>query len=588
MRVSCCSAGLVSLALLVTNPSGNAQTTIRVSVDSDGRAASSGGFSPSISGDGRVVAFVSDAANLVPADRIFESVFLHNRQTRQTRLATIGFSGELPNEESWRPSLSADGRFVAFQSFATSLVPNDTNLRPDIFVHDAQAGVTLRVSVDSMGRQVGAHDGPLGSYSPAISQNGRFVAFVSRASDLVPNDTNQSDDVFVHDLQTRQTIRVSVSSTGEQGNNWSDSPSISGTGRYIAFQSPASNLVPGNTNGGAFVHDILTGETTCPSVDSAGCLIGAGNPSISANGRFLVLSLVADGQGSWVVYDRRTGLSVPCCVNSAGESANRLCRDLKLSADGRFVAFSSEASNLVPNDRNLCYDDGYHSCEDVFVHDLVTSETTRISLAWNGEEPLDASSWPSISSDGTFVAFASPASNLVPGDNTQYDVYVRDRRACAGGTVNDGVGNPENVLLANGSPGYLTVSRGAAIELSLGAAPAGPTQGAYVLWLWSGPPRHQVTLTVAGTTVGCTTNPTPAHASLSPLPVACLRSPTLSQVVCGRRQLYAGSPPFAPWTLRSPSVQRTGIATFQGLLEDFGANNPFGFSVTNAVIIRVQ
>src|SRR5437867_824550 len=172
-----------------------------------------------------------------------------------TERVSVDSAGTQGNSFSLDPSISADGRFVAFSSLATNLVPGDTNGAFDVFVHDRLTGTTERVSVDSAGTQ-----GHGNSSEPSISADGRFVAFSSVATNRVPGDTNAAFDVFVHDRLTGTTERVSVASAGTQGNGSSLDPSISADGRFVAFSSVATNLVPGDTNGkeDVFVHDRLT------------------------------------------------------------------------------------------------------------------------------------------------------------------------------------------------------------------------------------------------------------------------------------------------------------------------------------------
>jgi Tol biopolymer transport system component len=227
--------------------------TSRVSVASDGTQANGDSDDLSISADGRYVAFRSWADNLVSGDTNGEfDVFVHDRQTGQTSRVSVASDGTQGNSHSWAPSVSADGRYVAFNSWANNLVSGDSNGRVDIFVHDRQTGQTNRVSVASDGTQANGD-----SVWPSISADGRYVAFHAWANNLVSGDTNGWYDIFVHDRQTGQTSRVSVASDGTQGNDDSWSPSISADGHYVAFRSRANNLVSGDTNGryDVFVHD---------------------------------------------------------------------------------------------------------------------------------------------------------------------------------------------------------------------------------------------------------------------------------------------------------------------------------------------
>jgi Tol biopolymer transport system component len=339
-----------------------------LSVDSSGNQGNAHSLSVSVSGDARYVAFHSDASNLVPGDTNgWRDVFVHDRQTGATELVSVDSSGTQGDGDSAYPSISGDGRYVAFYSFATNLVPSDI-FNGDIFVHDRHTDATEQVSIDSSG-QAGNGD----SHGPSISGDGRYVAFYSRATNLVPGDTNGDEDVFVHDRLTGVTERVSVDSSGNQGNAGSGDPSISVDGRYVAFQSGASNLVPGDTNTAidVFVHDRVTGITERVSVDSSG---NQGNDnsnvaSTSGGGRFVAFSSRAsnlvpgdtNGEIDVFVHDRQTAVTERVSVDSSGSQGNSGSANPSISSDGRYVAFQSDASNLVPADTNGDF--------DVFVRD---------------------------------------------------------------------------------------------------------------------------------------------------------------------------------------------------------------------------
>ncbi|MCP4285676.1 MAG: hypothetical protein GY792_14665, partial [Gammaproteobacteria bacterium] len=217
-------------------------TTTRVSVASDGTEGNDVSSAPSISVDGRYVAFHSETSNLVSGDtNECADIFLHDTQTGQTTRVSVASDGTEGNDNLSNPSISANGRYVAFWSQASNLVSGDTNNEYDVFVHDTQTGQTTRVSVASGGAQ-----GDDLSSGASISADGRYVAFQSYASNLVSGDNNGTSDVFVHDTQTGQTIRVSVASDGMEGNDGSGDISISASGRYLAFASEASNLVSGD------------------------------------------------------------------------------------------------------------------------------------------------------------------------------------------------------------------------------------------------------------------------------------------------------------------------------------------------------
>ena len=349
---------------------GLAGTTERVSVSSGGAEGNGRSEDPSISADATYVAFSSYATNLVAGDtNNYSDVFVHNRQTGTTERVNVSTGGGQSNDQSLNPSISADGRYVAFDSTATNLVPGDTNTWRDVFVHDRESGTTERVSVSSGGGQ-----GNSDSYDPSISADGRYVSFQSWASDLVPGDTNGRFDVFVRDRQTATTERVSVGSWGEQGNDHSDGWSISADGRYVAFSSFATNLVAGDTNNcsDGFIHDRQAGTTERVSVSTDG---GEGNDnswftSISADGRYVAFESYAtnlvpgdtNGSRDNFVHDRQAGTTERVSVSTGGSQGNsNSWLPPCISADGRYVAFGSWASNLVPGDTN--------GSRDVFVRD---------------------------------------------------------------------------------------------------------------------------------------------------------------------------------------------------------------------------
>src|SRR4028119_1476418 len=349
---------------------------------------------------------------------------------------SVDSAGNQGNSFSGFPSISADGRFVAFSSGASNLVPGDTNNTGDIFVRDRLTNTTTRVSVDSAGNQANSD-----SNSPSISADGRFVAFYSDASNIVPGDTNSNRDIFVRDRLTNTTTRVSLDSAGNQANNSSRDPSISADGRFVAFVSFASNLVPGDTNRDfdIFVRDTLTNTTIGVSVDSA---VNQGNtysysPSISADGRFVAFIsniynpsniMVADALEDTEIFvrDTLTNTTTRLSVDSAGNQGNGSSSDPSISADGRFVAFSSDASNIVPGDTN--------NRDDIFVWDTLTNTTTRVSVDSAGNQRNSGSYSPSISADGRFVAFddTSPPSLFIGdfgGQRTTFiseGIFVRD------------------------------------------------------------------------------------------------------------------------------------------------------------------
>ncbi|MDO8614532.1 MAG: hypothetical protein Q7T33_02195 [Dehalococcoidia bacterium] len=428
-------AALALLAALYSYADGGsaaAGDTERVSVDSAGNQGDTQSLLPAISADGRYVAFDSTATNLAPGDtNAVRDVFVHDRQTGATERVSMDSAGNQGNADSFNPAISADGRYVAATSRATNLAPGDTNAVEDVFVHDRQAGATERVSVASDRTEANAFSG-----FPAISADGRYVAFQSPATNLVPGDTNGVNDVFVRDRQTGATERVSLDSAGNQANGLSTKPSISADGRYVAFDSTATNLAPGDTNAkyDMFVHDRQTGATDLVSMDSVG---NQGNAhsldaAISADSRYVAFesdatNLVPGDTNDYrdmFVHDRQTGATERVSVDSAGNQGDDDSLDAAISADGRYVAFQSSATNLVPGDIN--------GKKDTFIHDRQTGATERMSVDSAGTQGDGDSAYPAISADGRYVAFGSAATNLAPGDtNAVRDVFVHDRGVAA-------------------------------------------------------------------------------------------------------------------------------------------------------------
>lgn len=422
----------LAFAVALLGTSAWAQTTTRVSLGSGGSQGNGNSFSPSVSADGRFVAFNSTASNLVPRDwNAATDVFVRDLRAAKTVRVSVDSHGLSANGDSYDAVMSPDGRYVAFSSDATNLVAGDTNGTTDIFVHDLKTGTTTRVSVDSTGVE---GDGPSGYPTP--SADGRFVAFGSDATNLVTGDTNGTTDIFVHDLLTGTTARVSVDSAGGQSHGYSNTPSISADGRFVAFVSDASDLVPGDTNGkhDVFVHDLVTATTVRVNVDSGG-LEGDSNadgPSISGDGREVVFwsnatNLVPGDTNNLAdvfMHDLQSGVTTRLSVGPGGVEGDNESLSPAISSDGRYVVFGSYATNLVVGDTN--------SMEDVFVYDLQNNTTVRVDLSSAGAQTNDDSAeyGLSISSNGRYVAFDSDASNLDPGDTNGFpDAFVFDRES---------------------------------------------------------------------------------------------------------------------------------------------------------------
>lgn len=372
------AAAVVALAAVpAAAASASEGNTQRVSVSSRGAQGDAASLSPSADADGAHVAFHSQASNLVPSDTngSLGDVFVRDGATGRLVLASVDTAGHQGTGESWAPAISANGRFVAFASEVPSLVRGDTNRSADVFVRDLVANQTTRISLGAAGRQANRP-----SYAPSISDDGRYVTFVSLATNLAAG--GRGSQVYLHNRATGVTTRLSANSGGTAGNGDSDEPAISGNGRFVAFQSYASNLVPGDTNetSDIFLRDVTRGTTSRLSVSSTG------------------------GQAE------RFGASTSPAING----------------DGRVVAFYSQSARLVPGDTNR---EG-----DVFVRDRRAGTTTRVSVQSGGTAQGNGDSGayygPSISRDGRIIAFGSQATNLVAGDtNAAGDIFVRDRDA---------------------------------------------------------------------------------------------------------------------------------------------------------------
>jgi Tol biopolymer transport system component len=460
-------------------------------------------WAPIISPDGRYVLFASTANNLVLTSNAnpipalcFQrlNVFLRDRTNGTTTLASVNLSGTAGgNGDSLPSAVSTNGRYALFESSASDLVPGDTNNATDVFVRDLVGGTTLLVTVSTNG---GSANGV--SRSAVMTPDGRYVAFVSIAGNLVPGDTNGIADVFVRDLQARVTTLASVgatSATPPSGSgifqSSSESPDITPDGRYVAFYSSAINLVSGvQTVGDIYVRDLVGGVTVWASTYARTAVqstLGAANAvsfnhALSDDGQFVayearpipVTSYAATGL--ILRYSRQTGLTdlantnasvitgacedirsldmtpdgrfIAFIANTNGTSGTTTCAEVwdaqtgattltsgnlsnrvpagstcdwpAIDPSGRFVAFLSSATNLVTN--TLVGD--YH----LYVRDLQSATTALVDADTNGVgSVISAATAPRLSGDGRFVAFECPDSSLVPNDrNHDYDVFVRD------------------------------------------------------------------------------------------------------------------------------------------------------------------
>jgi hypothetical protein len=475
-----CRGWLLGAALVAFAPAARGQLppTTRVSVDSAGAEADSFSWDPSMSTGGRFVAFKSGATNLIAGDSNGDwDVFVHDRISGVTECVSVDPSGATGNGRSAEygnsVSISGDGNFVVFESQATNLL-SGSHLAGQIYLRDRSAGTTEIVSVDRFGG-----DGTPGSYNASVSEDGRYVAFSSLAYKLVTGDTNGKVDIFLRDRAAGTTQRISFGISGKQANEDSGNPMISSDGQAVAFASGASNLVANDTNSDvdAFVFDVPTQTIERVSVDSSGAeaIQGGGGCSISSDGRYVSFvsnspDLVAGDTNNSTdifVHDRTTGVTERVSVDSSGGEANNNSITASISADGRYVAFESIASNLVAGDTN-----GH---DDIFVHDRSTGITTRVSVDSSGAEADKDSKNPWISADGAAVVFYSNADDLVPGDtNGVADIFVNDGDFAT--WTNYGAGFPGT----NGIPSFTSngdPTLGTTITLDLANSSGVPTSG---------------------------------------------------------------------------------------------------------------
>jgi Tol biopolymer transport system component len=462
--------------LLVVLAAASAAAVDRVSLSTTGAQPNDTCRFPAVSANGRFVAFVSRASNLVENDTNGESdVFVRDLQTGATTRVSVATGGGELNSASESPSLSGDGRYVAFVSFADNAVANDTNGVGDIFVHDRLTGQTTRASVSSSGQQSDDF-----SFRPSLTPDGRFVAFDSRASNLVSGDSNEDLDVFVRDRETGTTTRASITSSGSGADGLSVDASISDDGRYVAFRSSATNLsgeISGETQA-IFRHERETTTTIGVSRKDTGSLVTANRSMISGDGRLVAfdssgVAVVGENLVKAHVYVRNVGSSSTSrvSVSNLGSPGNDSSYEPRISGDGRLVVFQSVATDLVDGDTN--------ARQDVFMRDRVSFRTVRISQDENGIDADDHSFDATISTDGRVIAFASAATNLVADDTNGWaDIFVLELAPPPNTPVGD------NVLVTAGSVSVLfsTVTADGETDVTaIDPAAAGSIPGGFTL-----------------------------------------------------------------------------------------------------------
>ena len=382
------------------------------------------GSNPRISGDGRVVSFVSGSALLPGDSNGFADCYARDLSTGVLTRISLAHDGSEPNAVCGSAQLSETGRYAAWASTATNLVPGDTNGVSDIFVRDLQEGTTTRVSVSSQEAQAGG-----ASTLAQISDDGRTVAFLSDATNLVPNDTNAFNDVFVRDLDAGTTERVTVSSEGAEGVTALANYMLAGNGRHVVFTHRMPWDGDRSSYDDIFVHDLVTKLTELVSVATDGSQPNGNsfNPSISDDGRYVAFgsfgtNLVAhdfNGAADPFVRDRQTGVTERVSMPSTGEESNHVVGIPVISGNGRYVT-----GNHLPTNYGYQDDNGN---TDVYVYDRSTGAIELASGTPDGGSTGNGFSMsPVISDDGRRAAFQSQATDLIENGPSGMQVYVRD------------------------------------------------------------------------------------------------------------------------------------------------------------------
>ncbi len=400
----------------------------RISLSMDGSAANDNSVSSRISADGRYVVYGSQSTDIVSGITNANNgyIFRYDRQTNTTLHVSIASDGGEPNGFNSLPDVSDDGRFVVFVSNATNLIVADTNNQHDIFLRDVQNNITTRISLDSAGSESNGF-----SNSPKISADGRYIVFQSLASNLIAADNNGATDIFLHDTTDDSTIRISVDSFANEANGSSDTTVISADGRYIAYRSSASNLVAGDSNGNSdiFRFDTVTLQTLRVNTDAGGVEANDHSyyPSISNDGTLLsfhsqsnnLVAADANIRQDVFVKNIQTNAISRVSVDSAGLEANDGSVNANISADGLTIIFQSIATNLTI--------DNTAGSDNVFHHTLATGKTVLVSSPVPNGSFNGSSSVPALTADGQIITYDSSNYHLTGGDsNARIDIFVAE------------------------------------------------------------------------------------------------------------------------------------------------------------------
>ncbi|MEC7232103.1 MAG: hypothetical protein VXW31_04115 [Planctomycetota bacterium] len=403
-----------------------AQELSLVSVSATGQQPDQGSFDADVTADGRWVVFVSRGTNLIPDDTNgTRDIFVRNTETGEITRINTGPAGQQTDSYSGWPQISSDGRYVSYYSTSDAILEADANGFTDIYLFDRETGANELISVSSTEAQANGN-----SYVSRLTDDGRYVVFSSEASNLVPGDTNGLEDIFVRDRQLGETYRVSVSSSGDEGNSDPYTADISNDGRFVTFGSDATNLVAGGSTAqfNVYLHDRLTAETTLVSTGLGGQGADAltWQPRISGDGRWITYEsratdlVVGDTNGvkDVFLYDVQSGQTSRVSVNEAGEQGDDDSEDPSISDDGRYIAYSSQADNLVAG----VITDGF--AENVFVHDRMTGTVTLASIGPQGQVSDTYVGEPQISPEGGWVVFSTRSALVNEDLNGQTDVFI--------------------------------------------------------------------------------------------------------------------------------------------------------------------
>ncbi len=423
-----------------------AQSTERVSLANPAEELNGNSSYASVSENGRWIAFDTRATNLVPGADSSYDVYLRDRESGTTTLvsAAAGTTDVEANGTSQFPRISRNGRYVTFFSGSTNLTALTSNVSR-IVRKDLVTGEVADVSL----RQNGTVAWTNADFG--VSSSGRFVAYSSFVADILPGDTNGKADVFVHDIQTGSIERASLGPDGTQPNADCTHPSITRDGRWVVFRSSATNLLPGVGGTQIYAKDLETGVLQLVSATLSGQPAGSpsSSPVIASLGRYVAFESASWDMYAWsappsvrmiYVRDLVEGVTWPASA-SAGQPADNYSHRPSISADGRFTAFECSFGNAH---------------DQVFVHDRLSGSLTAVSSSTAGAAANGWATRAALSEDGRFVAYDSFATNLVAGDTNGFsDVFLTDRSA--GDAFDFGVGKVDSIgcqptISSNGTP----------------------------------------------------------------------------------------------------------------------------------------